>query len=143
MKKKRLLDNYFIQKLQRGEDNNRLLVRNIIENIHHKKGKVEIANLLSSFQLNYKRLERLFKKYVGISPKIYCRIVRFNSTLFYQAKRPEDNLTQLAYSAGYFDQMHFIKEVKHFTKLTPKAFFNDGLGKIGGQQKKLLAEKLG
>ena len=143
LEKKYLLDNYFIQKLQQEKEKDEMLVHKVLEKIHHKKGKVEIANLLSSFQLNYKRLERLFKKYVGISPKAYCRIVRFNATLFYHSKHPEDNLTQLAYSAGYFDQMHFIKEVKHFTQLTPKAFFNNGLGKLGQGQQQLVVERLG
>ena len=139
--KKTLLDAYFIQKIQREEEQDYLLVISVLTEIHRNKGQMEIADLLLSFGLNYKRLERLFKKHIGLSPKAYCCIVRFNATLFYQAKNPSDNLTQLAYSAGYFDQMHFVKEVKHFTNLTPSEFFQYGLKTIGTHQRQLVLDR--
>ncbi len=141
--KKSLLDTYFIQKLKRDEEKDHKLVQRILAEIHLKKGQMGIAGLLQFFQIGYKRLERLFKKYVGLPPKAYCRIVRFNAALFYRTRRPDDNLTQLAYSAGYFDQMHFIKEIKHFTNLTPSDFFQHGLQTLGIHQRQLVEERFG
>lgn len=141
--KKRLLDAYFIQILRQEVEPDHLLVQQVLKEIHRLRGQLEITYLMQLFGLGYKRLERLFKKQVGLGPKAYCRIVRFNATLFYQTQQPADNLTALAYTAGYFDQMHFVKEVKHFTNLTPKAFFNQGLGELGMQQRALVMERMG
>lgn len=141
--KKRLLDAYFIQSIRQKAEPDHLLVQQVLKEIHRLRGQLEITYLKQLFGVGYKRLERLFKKQVGLAPKAYCRIVRFNATLFYQTKQPTDNLTALAYSAGYFDQMHFVKEVKYFTNMTPKAFFTQGLGELGMHQRALVMERMG
>ncbi|MCB9338822.1 MAG: helix-turn-helix domain-containing protein [Lewinellaceae bacterium] len=135
------LESYFLEQLPANLDEHQRLARQILAFIHQQKGQVSIARLLEIFNIGYKRMERLFKKHVGLSPKAYCRIARFNATLFYQKKHPEENLTQLAYSAGYFDQMHFVKEVKHFTNLTPSAFYQQSLQAIGTHQRQSVAER--
>ncbi len=123
--KVRLIEYFFRRILWQKQSQEELLVEAILEFIYQHRGQVKLSNIIQLFQLNYKRLERLFKKHIGLNPKAFCRIVRFNSILYYQQQYPTQNLTQLAYTAGYFDQMHFNKDVKHFTNLTPKAFLWD------------------
>ena len=139
--KKELLDRYFISRLLPGTAPDYLLVRKILSHIHRQQGQVDIAGLLPAFRLSHKRLERLFKKYVGIGPKTYCCITRFHATLLLYQRHWPGSLTQLAYSSGYFDQMHFIKEVKHFTHLAPKEFYKNGPGEIGLHQWRLVMER--
>ena len=51
--------------------------------------------------------------------------LKMSFTIQYQQRKNKDTtLTQLAFSSGYTDQNHFIKEIKDFTTLTPKEFFN-------------------
>lgn len=137
-----LLDTYFIQQCASGIESDHQLVQNILAWIHRQRGQVVISDLLTVFHLNYKRLERLFHQFVGVPPKTYCCITRFHSTLLGSGSRHRDNLTQLAYASGYYDQMHFIKEIRRFTHRTPKEFFRNGLGRIGLHQRQLLAERL-
>lgn len=142
LEQKMLLDDYFARQLERGVEPDHRLVQKILTCIHRRRGQVGVAELLQVFQMQYKRLERLFLKFVGVGPKTYCCITRFNATLLHRERSEKDSLTQLAYTSGYFDQMHFIREVKQFTHLTPKEFYKTGLGEIGAHQRLLLAERM-
>ncbi len=141
--KKELLDVFFQKALPDDIEASQKLVQCLLQFIHQRRGRLGVADLIEHFKLGYKQLERLFKKFVGVSPKTYCCITRFNAAVIHQKNNCPENLTHLAYSSGYFDQMHFIKEVKHFTHLTPKEFFKSGLGQLGMQQRELVAERLG
>ena len=88
--------------------------------MHARKGQIEIASLLSDFDLNYKRLERMFKKQVGLSPKAYSKVVRVQHILQQLEAAPGQKLVELAYHAGYFDQAHFIREFRSVTGVTPR-----------------------
>jgi methylphosphotriester-DNA--protein-cysteine methyltransferase len=71
---------------------------------------------------NYKYLERQFLKIIGLTPKSYSRIARFQNVmqaLKYAAFHPWPSL---ALDCGYYDQAHFIKEFKAFTGATPSEF---------------------
>ncbi|WP_370277516.1 helix-turn-helix domain-containing protein, partial [Pontibacterium sp.] len=65
-------------------------------------------------------LERLFKQWVGISPKHYSRLLRVNLARS-ALRKAEGNisLTDAALNAGYFDQAHFNREFKQVVGLTP------------------------
>lgn len=73
--------------------------------------------------INIKYLERLFFKYTGVSPKVFSRISRFqriSREMLYN--KNYKNLTELAYDGEYYDQMHFIKEFREFSGVTPGEF---------------------
>ncbi|MBC8082760.1 MAG: AraC family transcriptional regulator [Hymenobacter sp.] len=65
-------------------------------------------------------LERLFGQAVGVSPKYFCRIIRFQQTFRWLERT--DSLTAVAATCGYYDQAHFIRDFRHFTGTTPSAF---------------------
>lgn len=68
-------------------------------------------------------LERQFMELVGIGPKQYQRIVRFNNALRYIGQQKEFcHWTEVVYRFGYYDQAHFIKDFKLFYGKTPSAF---------------------
>lgn len=58
--------------------------------------------------------------FVGINPKEYTRIVRFQRALkLMQHRHAEINLAQIAYASGYADQSHCTREFKRFCGYTP------------------------
>lgn len=118
----RCLEQY-MQEARREKGDRAKLLEAILSHITRLRGDISVKDLALHFQLGYKRLERLFKSYIGLTPKQFCRIIRFNATLYYQKQQRVVNLTDLAYTAGYFDQMHFIKEVKSITDLPPSRFY--------------------
>lgn len=79
-----------------------------------------ITSLAETTQLSQRQLERVFKEWVGISPKQYSRLLRINSAR-HQLKtaKSDTDLSEVALAAGYFDQAHFNREFKRVVGLTP------------------------
>lgn len=85
--------------------------------------QVQISAFCREHKPGIKTLERLAKKYTGLTPKQLQQIGRFQiagNRLAYG--QPLTSLTDLAYDHDYYDQTHFIKEFKAFTNATPSNF---------------------
>ena len=72
--------------------------------------------------LSERTLERYFASHIGLSPKKYARICRFNAVKEALDKNPRGDWHELVYSFGYFDQSHFIKEFKTLSGKTPRQY---------------------
>ncbi len=81
-----------------------------------------ISKLCQQNDINIRKLERMFNKYVGVSAKTYGIINRFQNSLNQILYSEDARFTDIAYDNTYFDQTHFIKEFKRFTGNTPKSF---------------------
>jgi AraC-like DNA-binding protein len=80
------------------------------------------SRIVKSYSKTPKHLINQFKKYVGLTPKYYQRILRFQEIL-QQIHRSENiEWSQIAYQCEYSDQSHFIKEFKHFSGFNPQKF---------------------
>jgi AraC-like DNA-binding protein len=93
-----------------------------IEIIFKKKGSVSVSELCESTQTTERQLERAFKKCVGLSPKFYARIIRFNR-IFQMAGAEKLTWAQLGLETGFYDQSHFIRDFKEFTGEEPSKYF--------------------
>lgn len=80
---------------------------------------VSVDTLASIACLGKKQFERQFRQCVGMNPKEYGRIVRFQRALRMMQLGSRD-YADIAYSNGYADQSHFIREFRQFSSLTPK-----------------------
>lgn len=101
-----------------------VLFSQIVKYIRYKRGAIRLNQLSEHFNISYKKIERLFQFYLGMAPKVYIRIIRFNSCIHLKNELEQLNLTQLGNEVGFFDQSHFIREFKSFSSLTPKDFFS-------------------
>lgn len=82
--------------------------------------QTSLTELSSIACLSKKQFERLFNSFVGINPKEYICIVRFQRALEQmQHQHGEINQAQIACASGYADQSHFIREFKKFCGYTP------------------------
>jgi AraC-like DNA-binding protein len=93
------------------------MVLKAIKTIDDNQGVISVLELDKS--IGIRQMERLFKKYVGYSPKQYVRVVRFFH-IYHQIIKSDNNLSIEAVEAGYYDQAHFNKEFKNYTGFTPK-----------------------
>ncbi len=83
-----------------------------------------ISDFCEEYGINQRRLERIFKKYIGVSPKLFQRVNRLNRIINQLQNEDLDNLALCAYDHNYTDQSHFIKDFKAFTGSTPTEFLN-------------------
>lgn len=121
----KIAEHYLLNKLREVEnDFNFRRMQHLIALISNSKGCISIDRLVDESCLSRKQFERKFIKKLGISPKQYLKIIRFQSTIHGYNIHPNRSLTSLAYDNGYYDQSHFINDVKSFTGESPKYVFD-------------------
>ncbi len=87
-------------------------------------GMISVAELTEVTQVGERQLENLFKKHVGLSPKLYARIIRFS--YIFELIKEQKTWSDLAYEAAFYDQSHFIRNFLAFTGENPADYqFND------------------
>jgi AraC-like DNA-binding protein len=78
---------------------------------------------VSNAFLSHRQFDRKFIDRVGIPPKEYLRVVRFDQAYRMKNRYPEMSWFNIAIACGYFDYQHLSKDYKAFTGYTPSAFF--------------------
>lgn len=116
------LENFLIKRLIPNNEFER--VEHAIKIIENSKGKIKAQDIAHEVCLGIKQFERTFSKYVGLNPKKFASIIRFQNVIQINSK-DNRSLSQIAIDSGYYDQSHFIHDFKSLTGLTPKAFFID------------------
>jgi methylphosphotriester-DNA--protein-cysteine methyltransferase len=81
----------------------------------------EAAKYLS---LSQRRFIQVFKAEVGMTPKLFSRIQRFQQTRTFIQQNPSPNWAALALDLGYYDQSHMIREFLEFSGLSPTDYLN-------------------
>jgi len=117
------LENFLIKRLIHNNEFER--VEHAIKIIENSKGQIKTQDIAHEVCLGIKQLERTFSKYVGINPKKYASIVRFQNIIQMRRKHKNSSMFQLAFDNGYYDHAHFIHDFKSYTGLSPKEFFID------------------
>jgi AraC-like DNA-binding protein len=82
-------------------------------------GQVRISGLAQSAGLSMRQFERSFVRQVGLPPKFYARVARFEAALESKAKSRGRSWTAVAHDLGYHDQMHMIHDFEEFSGNTP------------------------
>jgi AraC-like DNA-binding protein len=94
-----------------------------IQLIKHQP-QVKTEYLANEACLGYRHFKRVFTQYVGMNPKEYSRIIRFQKALYILQQVPNMEITQLAYTCGYYDHPHLIKDFQSFTGLSPSQYLS-------------------
>jgi AraC-like DNA-binding protein len=69
-----------------------------------------------------RRFIELFRQQTGLTPKLFCRVQRFQRALRRIASGRPVEWTEVALDAGYFDQAHFIHDFRAFSGINPSAY---------------------
>lgn len=113
-----IIEQFLLSQWKKREDD-RLVIESV-KLIYQSRGTIRIRELNERLFISQSPFEKRFRKIVGISPKKFASIVRFNA-----AVNSMDNiksLTELCYEFNFFDQAHFIKDFKQYTGDTPENF---------------------
>ena len=76
-----------------------------------------VAAVARAVGLSERQLERRFLARVGLTPKRFARLSRFERAV--ALARAGGSLSAAALAAGYYDQAHFIRECRRFADSTP------------------------
>lgn len=103
-----------------------LWVAPAVRTMMRTRGCIQIERLARAAGVSPRQFERTFKTEVGIRPKLFARIVRFESALDNKARHPGKSWANVAHEFGYFDQMHMIHDFDELTGGNP----TETLGKL-------------
>jgi AraC-like DNA-binding protein len=85
----------------------------------HTARVAEVAGMVG---LSAKRFIEAFRRDVGLTPKQFCRVRRFQHALAQAHAAIDVDWADVALSCGYYDQAHFIHDFRAFSGLTPTAY---------------------
>jgi AraC-like DNA-binding protein len=85
----------------------------------HRRGLADVSDIASRFNLSVRQFERRFLESLGLAPKLWARIVRFQSALDAKVAQPGRTWLDIAHDVGYHDQMHLIHDFKTLAGHTP------------------------
>ena len=84
-----------------------------------RRGCIQVPALAQQSCMSPRQFERRFAREIGLPPKLYARIVRFESALESKALSAAESWTEITHRLGYFDQMHLIKDFREFSGEVP------------------------
>ncbi len=85
-------------------------------------GLVRIDQMAARSGLSPRQFERSFLEQVGVAPKLYARIVRFNAALDRKLACPDRTWTEIAHELNYYDQMHMVHDFQGLAGDSPSRF---------------------
>lgn len=99
----------------------RSIVTSVMQELKQDQFFDNIEKVANRYGITSRYLQKLFLQHTGLTPKLYCKINRFQNSLKL-VSRKDTSLTSIAFDCGYFDQSHFIREFKSFTGVTPSGY---------------------
>jgi AraC-like DNA-binding protein len=86
---------------------------------------VDIEALARKFKLSDRQFRRRFEAAVGLGPRRFARVVRFQSVFEQQREADARAWSQVALACGYYDQAHFNRDFRAFTGVKPRDIVKD------------------
>jgi AraC-like DNA-binding protein len=97
------------------------LVEASIRLIHNRIDSVTVQDLLRDLYISERQFQKRFSRVIGASPQQYIRVKRVNEALRLMGTGAYEQLSDIAYALNYYDQSHFIRDIKALSWVTPKS----------------------
>jgi AraC-like DNA-binding protein len=123
-----VMDNLLVQQLDKHASECEMIRRATDEMLFQTDTDI-LSSVMNKLGITQRTFQRMFKKYVGVSPNQYRRICQFQLSFAQLRAREFSKLTDVAYDNGFADQSHFIRSFKEFTRTTPYDYLKSGLKK--------------
>jgi AraC-like DNA-binding protein len=86
-----------------------------LDRFHRCPSAISVAEVARSAGWSERRLCQLFREQVGLTPKVWCRIQRFQRAVHQLYAGAQIPWSELALDCGYYDQSHFANEFRAFS----------------------------
>jgi AraC-like DNA-binding protein len=94
----------------------------IVHALLHDRSITRVEEVCVRFDIRPRTLQRLFQRYVGVSPKWVLRRYRLHEAAARLAEGTDTSWADVAADLGYFDQSHFIRDFTREIGMTPVAY---------------------
>ena len=112
----------FLRTFEPRADADMLLAGRIVAHIAAEKGVTRVDPLATEFGTSPRALQRLFREYVGASPKRVILHHRLLEAADRVARERNLDWADFALELGYADQAHFIRDFKELVGRTPAEY---------------------
>jgi AraC-like DNA-binding protein len=85
-------------------------------------GLMSSASMAERVGFSQRHFIQIFRDEVGITPKLFCRVERFQQVIRKVASQTSVDWADVALSCGYFDQSHFNHDFREFSGLSPTEY---------------------
>lgn len=113
---------FFMKRLTEVDLNFKRIENSIRQIIHHPI--IDMNTLAESSCLGYRQFKRVFTEQIGMSPKEYHRVVRFQRALYILQNSPAVEIADLAYACGFYDPSHLVKDFRIFASSSPTQYLS-------------------
>ncbi|MGI9288381.1 MAG: helix-turn-helix domain-containing protein [Pseudomonadales bacterium] len=110
-----ILEDMLSRRLPIAQGINPLIAQSLLRFDHG----VSVGDVVVESGFSHRHLTRTFKTTVGLSPKTYCRLQRFNCALNHLHSVPNVTLTDISTANGYADQAHMTREFRAIAGVAP------------------------
>lgn len=116
-----LAENFLRERLPERDENVRL-INEIVDYIITHREITKVDEVASRFGLSKRTLQRLFRQYVGVSPKWVIKRYRLHEVVERLSNGEVVDWPRIVLELGYSDQAHFIKDFKAIVGVTPAEY---------------------
>lgn len=85
---------------------------------------VSISAVTDQIGFSTRHFNQLFRDQVGVTPKLFCRVQRFQQVLDLLSGKTQVDWMDIVFTCGYFDQAHLIHEFRTFADCTPTEYLS-------------------
>lgn len=112
----------FLRACRPAPDDHAARVAEIVYAVAGDRGILRVDDLVERYGMHPRTLQRLFAKYVGVSPKWVIQRYRLHEAAEQLASGAAINQSALALDLGYTDQAHFVHDFKMVVGTSPAAY---------------------
>ena len=98
------------------------LAGRIVDGICAEREILAVEDVVARFNIGKRTLQRLFDRYVGVSPIWVIRVYRLHEIIERLKAGEAIDFAVLSQDLGYFDQPHFVKDFKSIVGRTPSEY---------------------
>lgn len=118
-----LIEGEFLRRLEAARAAPRpAAVSHALAALHSRDERITIREIGRRSGLSSRRLSDIFREHVGLSPKAYQRVLRFQRAVRQMHRGADVRWMELALDCGYYDQSHFVNDFREFSGISPTAY---------------------
>lgn len=107
------LDQWFIEHYKKEREGF------VIDMVQEISPSCDLKTIMDITNYSYSTIERHFKRDTGLTPKRYQSLQRYKQAVREIYTTQNNDWQHYVHAYGYYDQSHFIKEIKKYTSFTP------------------------